>query len=185
MNAADMPENAAEDIQVILNEEHEDFDSAAAGEETEFCSDSYYEEKGASDQAWQQDWREFERSLKTEARFFSRTAAAHLVSVFQGIEEMSATDGRPLVIGAGPGTLLNAIYRARVFQSDERLEAALCEPDRQLGSPPPSLSGAGRMNARGISVFYGTNEPRVAIAEVRPPVGSQVAVARFEIVRLL
>ena len=41
------------------------------------------------------------------------------------------------------------------------------------------------MNARGVSVFYGANDPRVAIAEVRPPVGSQVAVARFEIVRPL
>lgn len=39
------------------------------------------------------------------------------------------------------------------------------------------------MNARGISVFYGTNEPSAAIAEVRPPVGSQVVVAQFEIVR--
>jgi hypothetical protein len=41
------------------------------------------------------------------------------------------------------------------------------------------------MNARGISVFYGANDPKTAIAEVRPPVGSQVAVAQFEIVRKL
>jgi hypothetical protein len=41
------------------------------------------------------------------------------------------------------------------------------------------------MNARGISVFYGANDPGVALAEVRPPVGSWVAVARFEIVRPL
>lgn len=41
------------------------------------------------------------------------------------------------------------------------------------------------MNARGISVFYGANNPDVAVAEVRPPVGSQVAVARFDIVRRL
>jgi hypothetical protein len=41
------------------------------------------------------------------------------------------------------------------------------------------------MNARGISVFYGANDPNVALAEVRPPVGSQVALARFEILRPL
>jgi hypothetical protein len=41
------------------------------------------------------------------------------------------------------------------------------------------------MNARGISVFYGANDPKTAIAEVRPPVGSQVAVAQFEIIRKL
>lgn len=39
------------------------------------------------------------------------------------------------------------------------------------------------MNARGVSVFYGANDPTAAIAEVRPPVGSQVAVAQFEIIR--
>jgi hypothetical protein len=184
-NAADMREDAAQDIQTILDDEHGDFDSAAMGEETEFCSESYYKEKGTSDRAWQEEWSSFERSLKTEARFFSRTAAAHLASVFSGIEAMSATDGRPPMIDAGPGRSLNAIYRARAFQSDDPLVAALCRPDQQLGSPPATVAAAGRMNARGISVFYGANEPRVAIAELRPPVGSQVAVARFEIIRPL
>jgi hypothetical protein len=88
-------------------------------------------------------------------------------------------------MNAGPATALSSIYRARVFQSDEKLEEALCWPDSQLGSPPSRLAEAGRMNANGISVFYGANEPRVAIAEVRPPVGSQVAVARFDIIRPL
>jgi hypothetical protein len=41
------------------------------------------------------------------------------------------------------------------------------------------------MNARGISVFYGANDQGAAVAEVRPPVGSQVVVARFEIIRKL
>ena len=184
-NAADMSVEAAQDIQTILDNQHGDFESAAMGEETEFCSESYYEEKGPSDLAWQEEWRSFERSLKTESRFFSRTAATLLGSVFSGIEEMSATDGRPLVVDAGPDTSLSTIYRARAFQSDDRLVAALCRPDQQLGSPPPSLASGGRMNARGISVFYGANEPRVAIAEVRPPIGSQVAVAGFEIIRPL
>jgi hypothetical protein len=35
------------------------------------------------------------------------------------------------------------------------------------------------MNARGISVFYGATAPEVALAEVRPPVGSRVVIARF------
>jgi hypothetical protein len=41
------------------------------------------------------------------------------------------------------------------------------------------------MNARGITVFYGAEAPHVAIAEVRPPVGSRVAVAKFSIIRPL
>ncbi|WP_054209053.1 hypothetical protein [Bosea vaviloviae] len=59
-----------------------------SGDETEFSSDSYYEEKGSSIEAWHQDWTAFERSLKTEARFFSQAAAKHLVSVFGDIETM-------------------------------------------------------------------------------------------------
>jgi hypothetical protein len=182
MNSADMPEQAAEDIQSILDERYGDRHAYEVGEETDFASDSYYEEKAASDFAWQEEWREFERSLKTEARFFSRLAAKHLASVFGRIHEMEAADGRPLVIEAGPNRALSAIYRARVFQSADKLEEALCRPDLLLGSPPPSLAAPGRMNAQGISVFYGANGPGVAIAEVRPPVGSEVAVARFNIV---
>lgn len=185
MNSADMPEVAAEDIQQILEDKFYDFDSIAMGEETEFSSDAYYEQKGTSDQAWQEEWRSFERSLKTEARFFSRAAASHLTAIFNGIDVMRSRDGRPLVVNAGRGTDFSSVYRARVFQSGDKLEAALCRPDQQLGSPPTFLASAGRMNARGISVFYGASDPTAAIAEVRPPVGSQVAVAQFEIIRPL
>jgi hypothetical protein len=41
------------------------------------------------------------------------------------------------------------------------------------------------MNARGISSFYGSDSPEVCLAEVRPPVGSWVAIATFEIIRPL
>lgn len=184
-NAAEISEDAATDIQTILEDQHFDVDAHRSGEESEFDIDSYYEETGTTDHAWQGRWREFERSLKSEARFFSRTAIEELEAIFQGIETMLAVDGAPLIIDAGPGTELSAVYRARAFQSDERLKEALCRPDRHLGSPPAQSAGAGRMNARGISVFYGADDPGAALAEVRPPVGSQVAVARFDIVRAL
>jgi hypothetical protein len=129
------------------------------------------------------DWRSFENSLKTEARFFSRTAANYLASIFDGISELQTRDGRPMVVDAGPATDFHFLFRARVFQSDDNLEVALGRPDIYLGSPPAPL--AGRLNARGISVFYGATNQKAAIAEVRPPVGSQVAVARFEIIRRL
>jgi hypothetical protein len=131
------------------------------------------------------DWRSLEDSLKTEARFFSRTAANHLTSIFDGIGELETREGRPLVVDAGPGTGFHTLYRARVFQSDDKLEAALVRPDIHLGSPPACLAADGRRNTRDISVFYGTNSQKAAIAEVRPPVGSQIAVAQFEIIRKL
>ncbi len=183
MSAAGIPETSAADVQKILGDEHYDFESAKMGEETEFSDESYYEKKGIDAGAWREKWDSFERSLKTEARFFSREAANHLSVTFAGIQEMRTRDNRPLVIDAGPETEFRTVYRARVFQSEKKLEVALCRPDTQLGSPPVKSSSAGRMNAQGISVFYGANDVRAAIAEVRPPVGSQVAVACFEIIR--
>lgn len=39
------------------------------------------------------------------------------------------------------------------------------------------------MNAHGISVFYGAFDQDVALAEVRPPVGSQAVVGKFALMR--
>lgn len=183
--AASIPSEAAVDILEILDNRHGDFDSAAMGEETEFSSDTYYEEKSASAQGWHEDWQSFEQSLKTEARFFSRSAAELFARVFGHIDTLRTKPRRPLVVDAGPNCKLTHLYRARAFQSANRLEEALCRPDLHLGSPPARLASGGRMNARGISVFYGATNASVALAEVRPPVGSMVAVVKFSIIRPL
>jgi hypothetical protein len=182
MNAARISEEAAGDLQTILDDRHFDFDSAAMGDETEFSDEAYYEEKGDYHSGWANEWAEFERSLQTEARFFNQLAISHLASLFEGIEGLTTRNKRPVIVDGGPGTQWAALFRARVFQSDEELETALARPDRHLGPPPPRLAVAGRMNARGISVFYGANSQPVALAEVRPPVGSKVAIARFDII---
>jgi len=183
MNAAEIPENAASDIQEILAETHFDFDEAKLGEELEFSSDSYYTESSTTDEKWQEEWREFERSLKTEARFFGRAASLLLSSVFDSIDKMQTRHGMSLVADAGPNTSISSFYRARYFQSNKMLESAIARPDKHVGPPPSSSAKAGRMNAHGISVFYGANNPEVALAEVRPPVGSKAVVARFDIIR--
>jgi RES domain len=72
------------------------------------------------------------------------------------------------------------LYRARVFFQDmAKFEEAMKRPDRDIGPPPPSVAVAGRMNAAGISVFYGATHPGVALAEVQPPVGSKSIDRRF------
>ena len=183
--ASEIPREAAEDVLEILDDRYSDFDSAAMGEETDFSSDSYYEAKDVNVQVWHEEWRYFERSLKTEARFFSRSASELLARVFGNIDALKTRPRHPLVVNAGPDRRLTHLYRARIFQSDEYLENALCRPDLHLGSPPARLASAGRMNARGISVFYGATNASVALAEVRPPVGSKVVVSKFNITRPL
>lgn len=183
MNAAELPEDAANDVQEILQERHSDFDAAAMGEECEFDSDARYEQITPDDYDWQEVWQAFETSIKSEARFFSRTAASQLDDLFATIGDMQTRNGRPIIVDAGPETELTHLFRARVFQSTPQLEKALARPDLNLAPPPSRLASAGRMNAHGISVFYGATEAGIALAEVRPPVGSHVMVARFDIAR--
>lgn len=185
-DAAGIDEEPAADVLEILEEKHAPYrDKDNIDEESEFSSDSYYERRDPTFLGLHMGWHEFEQSLKTKARFFSRAAEELLARVFGGVDAFKTREGRPLVMDAGPGTLLSHLYRARVFQAEDGLKDALCRPDTRIGSPPPRMARAGRMNAQGISVFYGATTADVAIAEVRPPVGSRVVVARFDITRRL
>jgi RES domain/HEPN/RES N-terminal domain 1 len=183
--AAEINDTIAEDVQRILEDRHADFDSAAIGEECEFDGDSYYEEKRASDADLQHSWVSFENSLKTQSRYFNREAEAVLTSLFDGLVNHKTVDGKRVVIDIGPGRRIKSLYRSRVFQSDPALEQAMARPDRELGPAPTHLAANGRMNARGISVFYGALTPEVALAEIRPPVGSRVMIGKFSVVRPL
>lgn len=185
MDAADISEELAEQIQQILEERHSDRDSAAIGEECEFDSEAHYEEIMPDDYSWRYGWDAFENTIKTESRFFSQTAERQLKELFAVIDGMRTQDGEKIVVDAGPGTPISHLYRARVFQNPDDLLKAMERPDEQLAPPPTKLASSGRMNAQGISVFYGATNDDIALAEVRPPVGSQVAVARFEVIRNL
>jgi hypothetical protein len=180
---ARIEEEAATDIQKVLRDRHADFEAATMGEENPFDEDAHYAPSGVDAAEPHASWRRFEDALKTQARYFSRSAEETLASIFRGIQDHQSLFGNPVIVGGGPNTELAAVYRARVFQSDEYLEEALKRPDRTIGPPPSAGAPAGRMNARGISVFYGATDPGVALAEVRPPVGSKVVVARFEFLR--
>lgn len=184
--AAAIDEGPAADVLEILEEKHAPYpDKDNMGEESEFSADSYYERGHPTFIGLHMGWQEFEQSLKTKARFFSRTAEGFLARIFGGADTLKTREGVPLVADAGPGTLLDHLYRSRVFQTEVGLKEALCRPDTHIGSPPSKMARAGRMNAQGISVFYGATKADVAIAEVRPPVGSRVVVARFDITRQL
>ncbi|ACB36584.1 RES domain protein [Leptothrix cholodnii SP-6] len=184
--AAQIPTDAAHDVQVLLEDRHDDVEAGQMGDETEFASDAHYAGKGADAAEWHREWWSFENALKTEARYFSRAAAELLTRVFENIDTLRAKQRRrPPVVNVGPNRKLINLYRARVFQSEDKLKEALCRPDLHIGPPPTRLASAGRMNARGISVFYGATNASVALAEVRPPVGSKVALAKFSIIRSL
>jgi hypothetical protein len=181
MNAASIPESAAEHVREVLGERNHDMDRV----ESEFADESYYEEAGIDAHELWEDWAAFQKSLRTETRLFNRAASRLLDSIFEGVDAHTTHRGKKVIVSAGPNTSIANLYRARVFQSDEKLKGAIERPDLELGSPPYAAAAAGRMNAKGISVFYGATAATVALAETRPPVGSRVLVGQFEMLRPL
>lgn len=181
--AAEIDGDPVEHVRLILEHENDDFERAQMGQEGPFDDDTHYQEAGVDDREFAAQWEEFEQSLKTQTRFFNNSARAILDMLFEGIAEAKRREGAPVIRTCGAGSDVTHLYRARVFQSEAMLKQAITSPDTGMGAPPTNVAAAGRMNARGISVFYGATDALIAIAEVRPPVGSRVVIARFEFLR--
>lgn len=130
-------------------------------------------------------WDRMAESLRNEARLFNPHALETLERVFGPLITDQTQDGFDLFAAAGPRLGISKLYRARVFQSHEALKLAMQHPERDLGPPPKGTGQQGRMNTRGISVFYGATTPEIALAEVRPPVGSFVLMGAFTVTRRL
>lgn len=176
-------ETIADDLLEILGERHGDYERVKMGEENDFDSESYYSVRRTSIADLYSQWRQFQLGVQTESRYFNNAAEQFLNDIFLELGEDGTRDGGKAIVAAGPDTSIAALYRARVFQNDISFEGALKRPDRELASPPFRSAKAGRMNAHGISLFYGATDRSVAIAEVRPPVGSRAMTGEFQILR--
>ncbi|NQE61463.1 RES family NAD+ phosphorylase [Caulobacter sp. RHG1] len=183
--AAEVSEEIAQEVLDVLSERHSDFDTAAMGDECEFDPESRYARLGPNDIEFQLAWQSLERSLKAETRFFNKEAEGLLKRLFSGVAHYKTANGRRVVRKAGPDTKLPSFFRARVFHSDKALSRALERPDLELAPPPSAIAAAGRMNAMGVSLYYGATDPEAALAEVRPAVGGRVLVGRFDVIRPL
>ncbi|EBQ1470856.1 RES domain-containing protein, partial [Salmonella enterica] len=121
-------------------------------------------------------WALMEKKLRESNRFFNHDALETFDEVFGYL-----FDNHPSAfIDFTPNT---PIYRGRIFKSEDDIEFALQMPESRLGPPPSDLAPYGRMNAKGISVFYGATSKTNAVSEVRPPVGSFVVVSEFRVLR--
>ena len=179
-----MDDTLAEDVRSILEQrfaaEWPESDDHPFDPEVRYARNNF-----ANTWDFDSGWLEFEESLKRETRYFNKSAEFTLASIFEGIDSYRTMSERPVIVDAGPGSGLTMLYRAREFQSELELRAAIKRPDLEVGPPPPAKAVAGRMNASGITVFYGATDPTVALAEVRPPVGCKVLIGRFEVIRPL
>ena len=142
-----------------------------------------YVERESDDSEFRLTWASFRYEIRSRTRFFSTDAEQALREIFGDLSSHQAIGDRPVVREVRPEHEDRFFWRARKAESTEQLTSILKDPEREIGPPPSSLATAGRMNAAGIPVFYGALDERTCVAETRPPVGSHVVIARFELLR--
>lgn len=174
-------EAVLEDLTESLTDRWFDWSS----QQHKYGDDPYFAETSRIQSNLGVEWRKMEASLRSEARIVNPKVNETLGRIFGPLLSLRTASGNGVIVDAGPDTGFPKLYRARVFQTLEALENALAHPSREAGPPPSGVARAGRMNARGVSVLYGASIPEIAVAEVRPPVGSHVLVGAFNITRKL
>lgn len=152
------------------------------GEEPFYADDQTYAPFDLSWNPHSEAWIEFKAEIIHNRRFFSELAVQRLDEIFRDIHFQSDIKGQRVVYPLSPEDN-KLIYRVR--QVDDPKERAEVEenPAAQLGLPPPRKRSAGRMNATGVGVFYGSFDLKTCIAEVRPPVGGVIMGAAFKLIR--
>lgn len=169
----DVEDNIPEDIHAALQEEHNDYHG---GGWDAYNDDYVYNRTDFTSELIETKWDEVKSSLQSKSRFFNNHVKSFFETIFTDVENLRTVEGRNAVTCIDSST---TIFRARKFDSYEKVEEALQHPEKHFGPPPHPLATSGRMNAQGIPVFYGATTPDIAIAEVRPAVGSYVVVAKF------
>jgi len=153
------------------------------GEIDPFGPETCYVQKKPDTYDYRESWVFFRHEISRRSRYFSEHARQSLLEIFGDISTLRVWPKDPVIVAIGPQSEERFLYRGRIAFSDSDIELYLKEPVRELGPPPAKFAKQGRMNASGISVFYGAKEPDTCIAEVRAPVGSHVVLGRFEIIR--
>ena len=115
-------------------------------------------------------WIQLCDELKHTNRFFIKN------EIYNNIFIQKSDDDFPILFSILEQLEENIItedifYRARV--SDKILSAS------EMGAPPPHLATAGRANPKGISYAYLANNIDTCISEVRPYIGSDIYISKY------
>lgn len=182
---AGVSEEIARDVRELLSNKHGHWTFVKDGGEDPYSSEAMYEERDPSSGGFRYTWDEFRREIRFRARFFNNEAKGKLDHIFGDLTALESFDGRPVIREIDSASKDRFIWRARQANSDDELKTILKSPAQEIGPPPSGLAQNGRMNATGISVFYGAMEKATCVSELRPPVGSYVAVGKFEVLKPL
>ena len=148
-----------------------------------YSIETLYRELGPSDERYSDIWATFRDEIGSRTRFFSSNAESVLNEIFGDVTTQRTYSDGEVVRDIGPDDPDRFFWRGRLAKSSEELDKMLKYPVQELGPPPSSLAKQGRMNAQGISVFYGAKYKTTCLAELRAPVGSYVVMAKFELLQ--
>ena len=125
-------------------------------------------------------WHYFENALHSRTEGDRSEVDDVLMELFGDLNVYTTVDGDSVVRQRTPEDTTFELWRGRVAQSKEEAALFIDYPSEQIGPPPQIIKGdevkppAGRMNRKGVSVFYGASNLDTCVAELRPPVGSYV-----------
>lgn len=156
----------------------DDFYWPPDGEEAFYDEDMNYVRVSHGDEGHAALWEQFCESVTYNQRFFNDDARGFLAEIFKNIHlQRDSTQLYP-VYWLNPLSESPTIYRARIVEEKE-IKAVYEDPAGQLGPPPRGLGKPNRMNPSGITALYGAFDKSTCVSELRPLVGSKVAIAEF------
>lgn len=166
------------------------------GDEPFYASDINYVEKRIYVGHLHEEWHAITSELRTERRFFSDRARKFFDWLFEGIEDLwfyePNEDREPKlllepaklgVIQQWPaGTVL---YRSRRADTCKDYTQQVLNPPVELAPPTSKDARAGRMNAEGVTIFYGALDAETCLAEMRSSIGGYTVLGRFATTKAL
>ena len=177
-----LDDDVGRDVRDLLSDRYA-YAAHTDGAENPYEIGAEYVEKEPDDSEFQMTWASFRYDIRSRTRFFSTDAEQALRDMFGNLSAHVTIDGTSAIREIRPEHDDRFFWRARKAHSADELTSILKDPAREMGPPPSSLARGGRMNAGGIPVFYGALDESTCVAETRPPVGSHVVIARFELLR--
>ncbi|WPE82825.1 RES family NAD+ phosphorylase [Acinetobacter baumannii] len=150
---------------------------------------SYYIKREIDCDELDYKWNQLKSELKCERRFFSENARVFFDELFSNLDGFLATYDIPnaptfrnlkvekVIVELDCNSI---IYRARRADFLEDCEKFITDSIQELSPPPSKFALQGRMNPKGISIFYGAFEVETCIAEVRSSIGSSIAMGEFK-----
>jgi hypothetical protein len=115
--------------------------------------------------------------LKSENYFKVEEELLKILAKFTEVAEISLDKGA-------------TFYRARVGVSEKKRALGngfateyhfTPYTESDIGSPPPLMASAGRINRPGVAFFYCATDKYTAVAEVRPHPGDNVSIGKFSL----